>query len=163
MGRTYLGLGSNLGDRISYLQKALQALAKEMELLKVSTVFESAPIDCPPGSEKFLNLACSFQTEKSPEEILTLALETEASLGRTRNKNIRNAPRVIDIDLLYIENVSCQSERLTLPHPRLKERLFALAPLREIAPELPLYENFSSLSENQKCLIFAPWFAVFKA
>jgi 2-amino-4-hydroxy-6-hydroxymethyldihydropteridine diphosphokinase len=135
----YLGLGSNLGNRLAYLRRAYRALGEEAGLssLRPSSVYESAPVGLTQQPD-FLNLVVAANTTLGPEELLDCALRVEADLGRQRT--IRWGPRVIDIDVLLIEGQQYRSERLQVPHPRLHERAFVLAPLRELGPELKLSE-----------------------
>ena len=133
----YLGLGSNLGDRLAYLRRAYQALGREagLSLLRPSSVYETAPVG-PTQQPDFLNLALAANTTFGAEELLDCALRVEAELGRRRTA--RWGPRVIDIDVLLIGDQQYQSDRLQIPHSRLHERAFVLVPLRELAPEISL-------------------------
>ncbi len=129
----YLGLGSNLGDREDNLDRALALLAAKVNLEAVSSIYETEPV----GYEKqplFLNLVCRIATGLSPGHLLQLAKETEAGLGRAAS--FVNAPRPIDIDILVYGNRIIETQELTVPHPRLKERAFVIVPLAEIAPDL---------------------------
>lgn len=141
----YLALGSNLGDRLGNLQKARELLRPLASGdLASAPVYESDPLDCPPDSPPFLNTVISFESEASPEEMLATSQSIEAKMGRESEKTrLRNAPRPIDIDLLLIANTVLNSPALTIPHPRLHERLFVLHPLRELAPALvpPTHAN----------------------
>jgi len=129
----YLLLGSNLGDRLQVMQTARELIQKEIgEIHAISSVYETAPwgvLDQP----AFLNQVVKIQTELEPEEVLRIILEIEHELGRVRYE--RWGARVIDIDILYFRNLILNSARLTIPHPRLHERRFTLAPLAEIAPD----------------------------
>jgi 2-amino-4-hydroxy-6-hydroxymethyldihydropteridine diphosphokinase len=128
-----LGLGSNLGRRRERLAQGLARLQRAgLELLAVSSVWETAPIDASGGW--FLNMAASFRTERGPHAVLDLLLEVERLEGRVRDR--RNGPRTLDLDLLTLGELQRNSERLTLPHPRMWERLFVLEPLAEVAPQL---------------------------
>ena len=129
----YLLLGSNLGDRLQVMQTARELIQKEIgEIHAISSVYETAPwgvLDQP----AFLNQVVKIQTELKAEEVLRIILEIEHDLGRVRYE--RWGARVIDIDILYFRNLILNSARLTIPHPRLHERRFTLAPLAEIAPD----------------------------
>ena len=129
----YLLLGSNLGDRLLIMQAARELIQKRIgEIHAVSSVYETAPwgvLDQP----AFLNQVIKVQTTLEPEELLRIILEIEHELGRIRYE--RWGARVIDIDILYFQNLILDSARLTIPHPRLHERSFTLAPLAEIAPD----------------------------
>jgi len=129
----YLGLGSNLGSRENNLSRALALLAAKVNLEAVSSIYETEPV----GYEEqplFLNLVCRIATVLSPEELLRLAKEIEVGMGRVAS--FVNAPRPIDIDILVYGNRSIETQELTVPHPRLKDRAFVLVPLAEIAPDL---------------------------
>lgn len=131
--RVYLGLGSNLGDRQHNLARAVELLAEKVSIEKLSSLYETEPI----GYREqpwFLNAVCEATTSLTPEELLTLAKEIEAALGRL--PSFPNAPRPIDIDILFYGNEIIHSPQLTIPHPRLEERVFVLLPLAEIAPDL---------------------------
>ena len=131
MAAIYLGLGSNLGDRKQNLAQALDMLAQKVKMEQVSSVYETEPV----GYEQqplFLNAACLISTDLTPEELLNLAKEVESKLGRV--PGFPNAPRPIDIDILFYDDMVVKSESLTIPHPRLAERAFVLVPLAEIAP-----------------------------
>jgi 2-amino-4-hydroxy-6-hydroxymethyldihydropteridine diphosphokinase len=131
----YLGLGANLGDRRGLLLSAIRRLRAEpgLRVLSVSQLYETAPVDCPPGSERFLNAAIAVETNRSPLELLQFLHQVEAAFGRERG--VTNAPRTLDLDLLLYDAAVIDSPELKLPHPRLHERAFVLVPLAEIAPE----------------------------
>lgn len=132
----YVGLGSNLGDREAALRGALELLAAEpgVELVAVSAFRETEPVglvDQPP----FLNAAAAVETELGPHALLQRLLAIERALGRRRT-GPRFGPRTIDLDLLLYGDLVLDGPRLTLPHPRLHERRFALEPLAELDPHL---------------------------
>lgn len=135
MKTAYLGLGSNLGDRLATLREAVQRLRCGSDVLvtRMSSVYETAPIGLT-LQPRFLNLVVEVQTTRPPRELLGRALEVEASLGRLRRE--RWGPRTVDIDLLWMEGEEMEAADLTLPHPRAAERGFVLLPLAEVAPEL---------------------------
>jgi 2-amino-4-hydroxy-6-hydroxymethyldihydropteridine diphosphokinase len=133
MAFVYLGLGSNLGDRIQNIHSALDLLSRYTSLLRVSSIYETEPVgflDQP----KFLNAACQIKTSLCPFQLLVLTKGIEVSLGR--KPGFRNAPRTVDIDILFYDNLMVNTRALTIPHPRLTERAFVLAPLAEICPEM---------------------------
>ncbi len=134
---SFLGLGSNLGDRLRYLQRAYLALRGADGLcdLRPSPVYETAPVGLT-SQPAFLNMVLELQTSHSPEELLRVALEIERRLGRRRT--VRWGPRVIDIDVLWYGGREVHGPELTVPHPRLLERPFVLVPLADLAPELPV-------------------------
>jgi 2-amino-4-hydroxy-6-hydroxymethyldihydropteridine diphosphokinase len=130
--RAFVGVGSNLGDREATVRAAIAALPG---VVAVSTLRETDPVgvvDQPP----FLNGAVVLETELPPRELLELLLAVERDLGRERRE--RWGPRSIDLDLLVYGDVSVDEPGLTVPHPRLHERRFALEPLAELDPELEL-------------------------
>lgn len=130
--RVFLGLGSNLGDRVEHLATALQRIRELGEVRAVSGVYETAPegfIDQPP----FLNLVAELETVLEPVELLEATRGIERARGRVRS--FRNAPRTLDIDVLLFGRRVVEAEGLTIPHPRMETRVFVLVPLLEIAPE----------------------------
>ena len=123
-----IALGSNLGDRRWYLRSAIEELRHVISIVRVSSIIETEPVDAPPP--KFLNMVIVGHTRLSPEALLDALLDIEARLGRRRTT--RNAPRVIDLDLILHGANRRRSARLTLPHPRYREREFVMRPLREV-------------------------------
>lgn len=134
-----LALGSNLGDRLAHLAAARDALRKISAggPFLQSPVFATAPVDCPDGSPEFLNAVVEFPFAGSPEELLAATQAIERQLGR-EPQPLRNAPRPIDIDLLYLGDSRVHTPHLELPHPRLHLRRFVLQPLAAIRPQLVL-------------------------
>ncbi len=127
----YLGLGSNLGDRQANLAYALERLSEKAVIVSISSVYETDPV----GYEeqpRFLNAVLSAETELPPVELLRFIKDVECELGR--EYSFPNAPRVIDIDILFYGDRVIDSPELTVPHPRLSERAFVLVPLVEISP-----------------------------
>jgi 2-amino-4-hydroxy-6-hydroxymethyldihydropteridine diphosphokinase len=137
MARAFVGLGSNLGDPEELIRSALQLLAAEegIELLAVSSLRETDPVGYQ-DQPRFLNGAAGLATELSPHELLERLLAIERRLGRVRGEGPRFGPRTIDLDLLLYGDETVQEPGLTLPHPRLHERRFALEPLAELDPAL---------------------------
>jgi 2-amino-4-hydroxy-6-hydroxymethyldihydropteridine diphosphokinase len=135
MPRAHLGLGSNLGDRLAYLQLAVDALAEHpaVTVVAVSSVYETAPVGGPAQGE-YLNAVVAVDTTLEPIALLDLAQSIERAAHRVRRE--RYGPRTLDVDILLYDDVACDSERLVLPHPRLRERGFVLAPLHDVAPHL---------------------------
>jgi 2-amino-4-hydroxy-6-hydroxymethyldihydropteridine diphosphokinase len=129
----YLGLGSNLGDRLATLRAALDALAPHVAIQRVSSVYDTAP-QLVEDQPRFLNAAAAAGTDLEPLALLHLVKSVEVALGRVPGP--RYGPRALDIDLLLVGDLVLSTPELTLPHPRLAERAFALLPLAEIAPEL---------------------------
>jgi 2-amino-4-hydroxy-6-hydroxymethyldihydropteridine diphosphokinase len=130
MPRAYLGLGTNLGDRLANLREALAALTDAIRIDAISGVWETAPLYVT-DQPAFLNMALAGETGLAPLDLLDRLKSLENRLGRVAS--VRYGPRLIDLDILLYGDVVMDSERLTLPHPRLAERRFALAPLAEIA------------------------------
>lgn len=130
--QVYIGLGSNVGDREGALERALGALAERgLAPAARSSLYLTEPVQAPP-QDWFLNAAAALRTELPPEDVLRACLEVEAEMGRVRT--VPRGPRTIDIDLLLHGARVRSTPELTLPHPRLHERLFVLVPLAEIAP-----------------------------
>jgi 2-amino-4-hydroxy-6-hydroxymethyldihydropteridine diphosphokinase len=131
---TYLGLGSNMGDRKALLRTALEKLtAPDLRLKQVSDFYETEPIGLR-DQPWFLNLAAEFETELFPRQLLHRAQRVEREMGRVRT--IPNGPRNIDIDVLLYGNAIVKVDELEIPHPRYRDRRFTLAPLAELAPEM---------------------------
>ncbi len=138
----FLGLGSNLGDRLTTLQAAVDLLHADpaTRVDEVSSVYETDPVGGP-DQEPFLNLAVRVATRRSPRRLLRLCNQVEARLGRIRG--VRWGPRTIDIDVLVYDDRRVRTRDLVIPHPRLVERPFALVPLMEVAPGLRLPDGRS--------------------
>ena len=132
----YIALGSNLGDRAAYLQRALQGLGERpgIRVIQVSTFHETAPVGGPPGQGAYLNAAAKLETDLSARDLLRALLDVETTLGRVRLE--RHGSRTIDLDLLLYGDQVYNELDFTVPHPRLHERLFVLQPLAEIAPDV---------------------------
>lgn len=138
MARAYVGLGSNLGDRLAHLRGAVAALRRThgIDVVAASSVYES-PAHRLPGqapSGDYLNAVVALDTSLTPEALLDRLLAIETAAGRTRP--VPWAPRTLDLDLLLHGDTRRRSPRLTLPHPRLALRRFVLAPLADLAPDL---------------------------
>jgi 2-amino-4-hydroxy-6-hydroxymethyldihydropteridine diphosphokinase len=131
MIRAVVGLGANLGDPLGSMREAVAQLGRFAAVGKASGVFVTAPVGGPPQPD-YLNAAVLVDFAGEPEELLAALLAIEAKLGRVRRE--RNGPRTIDLDILWIEGVAVDTGRLTVPHPRLRERAFALVPMLEIVP-----------------------------
>jgi len=129
----FLGLGSNIGDRMAQLSAALKALAKHVELLETSSVYETEPVGHA-SQPPFLNLVCHATTGMAPLDLLDLTQRIERELER--RPTFKNGPRTVDIDILFYGNRSVHTTQLDIPHPQIPERSFVLVPLAEIAPDL---------------------------
>jgi 2-amino-4-hydroxy-6-hydroxymethyldihydropteridine diphosphokinase len=131
MTRAFLALGSNLGDRRSFLREAVAALP---DVVGVSQVYETAPVGGPDDQGPFLNIVVQLDTSYSPRELLELCREREAAAERVRV--VRWGPRTLDVDVLWVDGVEVDEPDLVVPHPRMFERAFVLLPLRDLAPDL---------------------------
>lgn len=134
-----LGLGSNLGDRLNALAEAIDHLRQHESIQidnenGVSSIYKTSPVGVPETQQDYYNAVLRVKTSMLPEELLQACLQIENQMGRVRNS--RNGSRVIDIDLLLFEDVVMETDLLTLPHPRMHERLFVLIPLCEIAGDV---------------------------
>ena len=138
MTRAYVGLGANVGNRRENLDRAVELLGAEpgVRVFAVSSVRDTDPVGYK-AQARFLNAACAVDTELGPRDLLERLLAIEHALGRDRT-GPRFGPRTIDLDLLLYGGETIDEPGLTVPHPRLAERLFALEPLHELAPELML-------------------------
>jgi 2-amino-4-hydroxy-6-hydroxymethyldihydropteridine diphosphokinase len=135
-----VALGSNAGDSASLLRRAVERLRSFARApLRCSSLWRTAPVDCPPGSPAFLNAAAAFEplAEETPESLLAKLHALEAEFGRRRG-GLRHAPRPLDLDLIAFGDAVRATPALTLPHPRAHLRRFVLAPLAEVAPEVVL-------------------------
>jgi len=131
---TYLSLGSNIGDREANLGAAIERIAApRLRVLRVSPIYETEPVDCT-GQRWFLNLVVEAETSFFPMQLLTRIGKIERELGRVRT--MPKGPRTIDIDILLYGNAVVQCATLEIPHPRMAERRFVLAPLADLAPGL---------------------------
>jgi 2-amino-4-hydroxy-6-hydroxymethyldihydropteridine diphosphokinase len=133
----YIGLGSNLGDREENLRAALALMEREIGPLRSSRFHETDPVGVT-DQPKFVNAVAEVRTDLPPRALLDRLLAIERRLGRDRTSEQRWGPRLIDLDLLVYGSEVVDEPGLTVPHPRLAERRFALEPLYELAPELVL-------------------------
>ena len=134
MTRAYLGLGSNLGDRLAHLQRAVDALAATtgIRVVAVSDVYETAPVGGP-AQDDFLNAVVAIDTDLAPRDLLAVAMDVEQREERVRT--VRWGPRTLDVDILLYGDEQVDEPDLEIPHPRMHERAFVLAPLRDVAPD----------------------------
>jgi len=133
--KVVVGLGANLGDRAQALDYAVESILAldGARLLARSKAIETAPVGGPPDQPPFLNGAVAITWAHDARALLDALLTIEKSFGRVRD--VRWGPRTIDLDILWIEGVVIDEPGLTVPHPRLQERQFALVPLLEVAPD----------------------------
>jgi 2-amino-4-hydroxy-6-hydroxymethyldihydropteridine diphosphokinase len=129
----YLSLGSNLGNRALNLQNAISHLAPKVQVKSKSSIYETEPWGYP-DQPTFLNQVVGAQTMLEPSELLVYLKELEISAGR--QETFRFGPRIIDLDILFFDDLILNTPKLTIPHPRIAERAFVLIPLAEIAPDL---------------------------
>jgi 2-amino-4-hydroxy-6-hydroxymethyldihydropteridine diphosphokinase len=131
--RAYFGLGSNLGDRWGHLQAGidgLKVLGGDVGDVAVSPIYETSPVGGPVGQGPYLNCVVSVDTDLEPFELLAVANQLEDEQGRVRAE--RFGPRTLDVDILYIVGFTSGDPLLTIPHPRMWERAFVLAPLADL-------------------------------
>ena len=144
-----VALGSNLGDARRNVLRAMERLQElsEHPLLK-SSLWQTAPVDCPPGSPVFVNAVVGLipRTDETPESLLAKLQRLEQEFGR-RPKQVLNEPRPLDLDLIAFGSETRAGEDLTLPHPRAHQRRFVLQPLSEIAPDLILPGQKQTVSQ----------------
>lgn len=131
-----LALGSNRGDRIVNLRRAVAGISRFVTIAAMSSVWETAPVDCRDGAGTFLNMVIGGSTRLAPDDLLAAVAEVETRGGRRRR--VRNDPRTIDVDILFIGGRSIREPGLVVPHPRFGARNFVLEPLREIARQIPV-------------------------
>ncbi|MDD5242021.1 MAG: 2-amino-4-hydroxy-6-hydroxymethyldihydropteridine diphosphokinase [Sulfuricella sp.] len=131
--RAFIGLGSNLSDPGNQILKAFAEFGKlpQTRLLSSSSLYRSAPVGYAEQPD-FINAVAEIETGLTPHQLLDALLDMEHRHGRVRE--FRNAPRILDLDILLYDDLSCHEHGLTLPHPRMHERAFVLQPLHEIAP-----------------------------
>lgn len=153
-----IALGSNEGDRLQNLQAARQrimnlpSVRRETPVLS-APVFETEPVGCTPGTRPFLNTVIETACDEpfSPSDFLVALRDIEHALGRP-TRYPRNAPRTVDLDLLYAGELRCDSAALTLPHPRMCQRRFVLAPLAAIRPNLVVPDQQQTAGELLRAL-----------
>jgi 2-amino-4-hydroxy-6-hydroxymethyldihydropteridine diphosphokinase len=126
--KAYLGLGSNLGDSRAILRAAIAGMP---DVVAVSPVYETQPMGGSPDQPPYLNLVVKLDTDLSPRELLQVANRLEADAGRVRAE--KNGPRTLDVDVLLVGDLHVDDPDLVVPHPRMWERRFVLAPLADLA------------------------------
>jgi 2-amino-4-hydroxy-6-hydroxymethyldihydropteridine diphosphokinase len=129
--RAFLGLGSNLGDRWQYLRQAVASLP---DVVAVSPVYETSPVGGPEEQGPYLNCVVELDTELGPRGLLEAARQLEADAERERGG--RWGPRTLDVDVLLVDDLTVDDPDLVVPHPRMWERRFVVAPLADLAPDL---------------------------
>ncbi len=126
--RAYLGLGSNLGDSRAHLRAAVAALP---DVVATSPVYETEPLGGPAAQQSYLNLVVALDTDLSPRDLLELGRRLEEAAGRVRHE--KDGPRTLDVDVLLVGDLRVDEPDLTVPHPRMWQRRFVLAPLADLA------------------------------
>ena len=144
MARAFLGLGSNLGDRVTYLRRAVAALP---DLVAVSAVYETDPIGGPSEQGPYLNLVAALDTDRTPRELLEVCRRLEADAQRVRTT--RWGPRTLDVDVLWVDGAAVSEDDLEVPHPRMWERRFVLVPLAELAPDLATAARLAAAEDGE--------------
>ncbi len=139
MTRAFLGLGSNLGDRAAFLRSAVASVP---DMVAVSPVYETEPLGGPDDQGAYLNLVVELDTLLSPRDLMEVCHALEQEAGRVRE--VRWGPRTLDVDVLWVEGLVVDDADLQVPHPRMWERRFVLAPLADLAPELVSAEAVAS-------------------
>jgi 2-amino-4-hydroxy-6-hydroxymethyldihydropteridine diphosphokinase len=138
--RCGIGLGSNIENRLANLREGCKRVCALHETgfpIRVSSIYETTPVDCEPGTMPYLNAALEINFPGTPIALLDRLLEIEKAMGRP-SKRPRYSPRIIDLDVLYAGNLVLNYPEIIIPHPRLRQRRFVLTPLTEISPELVL-------------------------
>ena len=156
-----LGLGSNEGDREGNIRRAVELLNEQtgVRVTRTASLYETEPVGYL-EQDPFLNTVVEVETELSPRELLECCLRVEQLMGRVRK--VRWGPRNIDIDLLFYRDVCCEDDALILPHPRLQERRFVLAPLYELAGDEVIFRGESAADllqrtpDNSKVMKYVP-------
>ena len=136
MSRVFIGIGSNEGDRLANISRAVRAMGElpDVRLVQMATIIETDPVGGPP-QDPYLNTVVELDTTLRPRELLATLQAIERQLGRVPSAQ-RWAPRPMDLDILLYEDQVIQEERLSIPHPRMHERRFVLEPLAQLAPEV---------------------------
>jgi 2-amino-4-hydroxy-6-hydroxymethyldihydropteridine diphosphokinase len=146
----WIGIGTNMGDRKNNLRNALEFLLlhPNIQLHDFSSIYETEPVEMH-EADYFLNMVVGIQTSLPAHEILSVCLSIENKMGRERP--YPNAPRTMDLDILFFGDYICSTKELTIPHPRMTVRKFVLLPLLEVAPTLihpQLHREITSLAES---------------
>jgi 2-amino-4-hydroxy-6-hydroxymethyldihydropteridine diphosphokinase len=150
--KAYIALGSNMGDRFGYLTQAIILLEshENISVVNTSSVYETDPVGYT-DQDQFLNMTIQAETSLSPFELLDTCLEIELKLGRKRE--IKWGPRTLDLDILLYNQENIETEKLTIPHPRMSERAFVILPLLEMDPSITLPTMREPL---ENCLLSIP-------
>jgi 2-amino-4-hydroxy-6-hydroxymethyldihydropteridine diphosphokinase len=157
---TGIALGSNVGDRLRHLRQARDDLASRHGPVRCSRVYETEPVGCEPGTAAYLNAVVEIEYDGQPLMLLEELQAIEEGMGRP-SRHPRNAPRTIDLDILYIGNLAFRSGELVIPHPQLHLRRFVLAPLCDIHPDLILPGQRETAAQLLSTLPAEPRAAIF--
>jgi 2-amino-4-hydroxy-6-hydroxymethyldihydropteridine diphosphokinase len=147
--RSGIALGSNLGDRLGHLREGFHRLVRlnaASAAVRASSIYETSPVDSPPDASAYLNAVVEIEFAGPAITLLDALLQIERDMGRP-SKRPRNAPRIIDLDVLYVGNLTLNNPEIIIPHPRLVQRRFILAPLAEITPDLILPGQSKSVQQ----------------
>lgn len=149
--KAVLGIGTNIGNRLENIENVYSSLSllPNTKIIKKSSVYETEPWGYE-QQDRFLNCAVLIETELSPNALLGACLGIEAALGRVRK--FKNGPRIIDVDVLLLENIELSTDELTVPHKLIRQRDFVLVPLHDLAPENSIfgYDFDKEYSETDK-------------
>lgn len=162
----YVGLGSNLGNRMKNLREGMRRISQVVKVIRASSVYQTAPVGVPDRQLPFLNVVVECGAELGPEELVCQFKRIEAELGRDHFAPLLS-PRPLDIDLLLFEGLEGKFGQVEIPHPRMFERAFVLVPLSELRPDLlgpdgrPVSERAEELSRAQPVIWHAPPRALF--
>ncbi|MGC4112794.1 MAG: 2-amino-4-hydroxy-6-hydroxymethyldihydropteridine diphosphokinase [Nocardioides sp.] len=151
--RAVIALGSNLGERLTSLQGAVNALADtpDVWITGVSPVYETEPVDSPAGAETFLNAVVLLDTTLAATRLLDRAHAIEDAFGRDRSDGEHNAPRTLDVDVIVVGDRRRDDERIRLPHPRAGERAFVLQPWYDVEPDAEIPDVGAVADLLDKC------------
>lgn len=143
-----IALGSNLGDRAEHLRRGLALIRESLPgaMIRTAPIYETAPVDCAPGTQAFLNTAIELKAEILPHDLHTKLKAIETALGRPMLHE-RNSPRTLDLDILHASHLFIDDEELTIPHPRLHQRRFVLQPMADLNPDLRLPNQSKTIAE----------------
>ena len=150
MVNSYIGIGSNLGNKEGNIKKAIDLLRKKCKILEISSLYKTEPVGYK-NQDWFLNCVVEIDTNFKPKALLEFLKSIEKKLKRI--KIIKNGPRIIDLDILFYDNKIIKTKNLTIPHPRLHKRLFVLEPLDEISPNFIhpiLNKSINKIKSNLK-------------
>lgn len=148
---TGIALGSNLGNRQQQLEHAISELSRLGTDVRVAGIVETAPVDCPKGSPAFLNTVLVMIYRGDLFELFLKTQQLEIEAGRQwKERDVRNAPRPLDLDILFYGQQVLNHHQLVLPHPRMMDRLFVLEPLQELLPDFCPHPDRPSVSERVK-------------